>query len=92
MAMDPRSDVELLEFPCRFPVKVMGANDSDFREHARALVEAHAGPVPADRIESRTSRNGRFLSVTLHVQAQSREQLDAIYTALTSSSRVLMAL
>lgn len=81
-----------LEFPCRFPVKVMGANEPDFQAHARALVEAHAGPLPDENVQSRESRNGRFLSITLHVHARSREQLDAIYRALTASDRVLMAL
>ncbi len=87
-----RSDDTLLEFPCPFPVKIMGANEPDFAEHALALVSQHVDDVLEKDIESRVSRNGRFVAVTVHIQARSKAQLDAIYRSLSASDRVLMAL
>lgn len=89
--MDRRDD-SLLEFPCEFPIKVMGANEPDFLNHARQLVANHVDDLLAGDIESRVSRNGRFVAVTIRIQARSRSQLDAIYRSLSDSDRVLMAL
>ncbi len=82
----------LLEFPCDFPIKVMGANEPDFVAHARDLVATHVDDLVAANIDSRVSRNGRFVAVTLRIRARSRAQLDAIYRSLADSERVLMAL
>ena len=87
-----RADDTLLEFPCRFPIKIMGANEPDFTRHAMALVSSHVDDLRDDDIESRVSRNGRFLALTISIQARSKAQLDAIYRSLSQSKRVLMAL
>jgi putative lipoic acid-binding regulatory protein len=86
------SDHTLLEFPCRFPIKIMGANEPDFTRHAMALVASHVDDLGENDVESRVSRNGRFLALTVHIQARSKAQLDAIYLSLSQSKRVLMAL
>ncbi|KPJ93840.1 MAG: transcriptional regulator, partial [Gammaproteobacteria bacterium SG8_15] len=46
----------------------------------------------ADAFSSRASSNGKYVSITVIVNAQSREQLDAIYQALTDHEHVIMAL
>ena len=81
-----------LEFPCQFPIKMMGRDTSEFRATARALVEIHTGPLEDDRVQSALSRNGRFVSVTVTVNAQSRQQLDDIYQDVSDHEDVLMAL
>lgn len=86
------SDESLLEFPCDFPIKMMGRDTPEFRETVRSLVEKHAGPLDEDAIQAAQSRNGRFVSVTITISARSREQLDAIYQDLTAHDDVLMAL
>lgn len=82
----------LLSFPCDFPIKVMGRDTPEFRETVRALIELHTGPLSDDLIQSTLSRNGRFVSVTVVVNAQSQQQLDDIYRAITAHDDVLMAL
>lgn len=83
----------LLEFPCDFPIKVMGRDEDDnFRSEALAIVEAEIGPLPEEAVTTQPSRNGRFLSVTVTVRAESREQLDSLYRRLSSSERVLVVL
>ena len=83
---------QLLEFPCDFPVKIMGRESPEFRKTVRALVEKHTGPLDDAAIQSTLSRNSRIVSVTITVNAQSREQLDAIYMDVTGHENVLMAL
>jgi len=82
----------LLEFPCDFPVKVMGRKAPGFSETIVALVESHAGALDAGRVTLRESRDGNFVSLTIVVHAQSQAQLDAIYGELSEHDQVLIAL
>lgn len=83
---------DLLDFPCDFPVKVMGRADEAFERVATEIVERHAGPLGPERRARRASRDGNFVSLTLTIRAESREQLDALYSELSAHQRVLMVL
>ncbi len=82
----------LLEFPCDFPIKMMGRDEAGFRELVRELVEKHAGPVDDSAVQAAVSAKGNFVSVTITVKATSREQLDDIYREVSAHEAVLMAL
>ena len=81
-----------IEFPCEFPIKMMGRNLPEFRIAARALVEKHTGAVADSAVQESLSRNERFVSVTVTVTATSQKQLDDIYRDVSSHDDVLMAL
>lgn len=81
-----------LTFPCRFPIKVLGAVGGDFDAAVVEIVRRHARALTEAAVTTRLSRGGRYVSVTVTVEAESREQLDAIYRALTADERVLMVL
>lgn len=82
----------LLEFPCDFPLKVMGRKESGFEALVVGLVEAHAGPLEQGRVRQRESRDGTFIALTLLLRAESQAQLDEVYAALSAHERVLMVL
>jgi len=82
----------LFQFPCEFPIKVMGRDSESFRTLTLAIIERHAGALAPDRISERMSRKGRFLALTYTIEARSRAQLDEIYQDLTDSGVVLVAL
>jgi len=86
------NDETLLEFPCNFPIKMMGRDTPEFHVTARELVEKHTGPLDNSAIQSAVSRKGRFVSITVTVIAQSQQQLDDIYREVTDNEDVLMAL
>jgi len=86
------AEESLLEFPCDFPIKMMGRDSEEFRGIARRLVEKHTGPVADDAVQTSVSAKGNFVSVTITVTATSREQLDDIYRDLTAHEAVIMAL
>ena len=86
------SEESAIEFPCSFPIKMMGRDSPEFRATARALVEKHAGEVADEAVQAALSRNGRFVSVTVTITATSKRQLDAIYREVTAHEDVLMAL
>lgn len=86
------TDATLFKFPCDFPLKVMGRRSDDFRSIVLGIVQKHAGSIEPQSIEERPSRDGNYLSLTCTFAAKSREQLDALYTELTSCERVLVVL
>ncbi len=86
------SEESAIEFPCQFPIKMMGRDTPEFRATAVSLVEKHAGPVAPEAIKASPSKNGNFVSVTVTITAMSQEQLDKIYMDVTDHEDVLMAL
>lgn len=86
-AADPRR-TSLLEFPCAFPIKVMGRRQDGFVHALTQLAREHDPGFDAGTVELRESREGNYLGVTLTVTATSQEQLDALYRALTSHPMV----
>lgn len=86
------NDESLLEFPCDFPIKVMGYNSADFETLMVEIIQQHAPDLDMTLLTARESRNGRYLSLTIPIRATSRAQLDAIYQALSDHDGVVMAL
>lgn len=86
------SEDTLFDFPCRFPIKVMGRSEPTFRPQVAEIVRRHAPELRDDDIRANLSRAGRFESLTLTITATDRKQLDRIYQDLTQCSQVLMAL
>lgn len=86
------SQETLFEFPCDYPLKVMGRHSDDFRSLVLGIVQKHAGEVNPEAIVERPSKDGTYLSLTFTFRADSKAQLDALYRELTSCERVLVAL
>ena len=83
---------KLLDFPCDFPIKMMGREQPEFRDAAVALVERHTGKIRSDAIRTAPSRNGNFLSITITIKARNQQQLDDIYSDLSAHEEILVAL
>ena len=82
----------LLEFPCSFPIKVIGKDGADFESHVRFLVGKHVDAAATSLVETRPSGAGTYLAVTVTFTAVSQEQIDALYRDLSADARVLIVL
>ncbi|PPD20805.1 MAG: transcriptional regulator [Methylomonas sp.] len=82
----------LLQFPCQFAIKAMGHHRADFDAIVIEIVRRHCADIREGAVSCRPSRTGAYLSVTVMIEATSRQQLDAIYQGLTDHPDVLMAL
>jgi len=82
----------LIEFPCRFPIKVMGRDQSEFEAHVLQIISAHVDEITAEDVAIRASKKGNFLSVTITINAHDQEHLDRIYQTLTASEQILYVL
>lgn len=82
----------LLEFPCDFPLKIMGAHCDDYAQVVLAVVLRHFPDYDAASMEMRASAKGNYLSVTCVVRATSKTQLDDAYRELTAHPLVKFVL
>lgn len=82
----------LLEFPCEFPIKIMGARVDDFAQRVLEVVLRHAPDFDAAAMQMRPSSKGNYLSITCTVNATSQAQLDALYVELSSHPLVKVVL
>lgn len=81
-----------MEFPCRFPLKIMGEQHETFATTIVEVVRMHAPDLVEQDVQIRASSTGRYSSLTITVNATSRDQLDNIYRALSSHPLVKFAL
>lgn len=88
-----KSDEKLgLQFPCQFPLKVMGKNGCSLRQSVEQIVQQHVVSEHQVSITERNSKGARFVSITVTIEAQNRKQLDDLYLAFNSHSDIMMVL
>jgi uncharacterized protein len=92
--MDPQDDRKesVLTFPTDFPIKVMGRREDGFAQLVAEIVMRHAPDFDPATMEMRSSKQGRYLSLTVTIRARSREQLDGLYKELSGHPSVIMVL
>jgi uncharacterized protein len=86
------SSEALWNFPCSFPIKVIGRNSADFEALVIEIVRRHAPDLDDSAVSSRTSGSDAYRSVTATFMAHSRAQLDALYLELSRHEQILMVL
>lgn len=82
----------LIDFPCRFPIKAMGRDESEFEAHVLQIISAHVDDIAPEDVVVRSSSSGKFLAITVTIDARNQEHLDRVYRNLTSSERILYVL
>ena len=86
------NEPSLIEYPCEFPVKIMGHTKAGFAQTVLEIVKRHAPDFNGATMEMRASKQGKYLSITCTINATSRAQLDALYGELCDHPMVVMAL
>jgi putative lipoic acid-binding regulatory protein len=87
-----RQDPPKIEFPCDYPVKVLGHNVVDFEPKVLAIFEQHAAGFARQRITQRASREGTFTAITIFITATGEAQLEALHADLMASGLVKMVI
>ena len=82
----------LLEFPCDFPLKIIGLQQPGYAQSVLAIVQKHAPDYDGANMEMRPSSKGKYLSLTCTILATSRMQLDGLYQALCDHPMVMKVL
>ena len=89
--MSPEND-SLIEYPCDFPIKVMGKSHPEFAATIVAVIQQFDSGFDAAQVETRPSSGGNYTGLTVTVRALDREHLDSIYRALTGHPMVKIVL
>ncbi len=83
-----KQEESLIEYPCEFPIKVMGLDDPDFYVCVNKIAEKHDPEFSPDETKEKKSSNGKYTSLTLNIHAKDKAQLDNIYQDLTDHDLV----
>ncbi|MBP1731205.1 MAG: hypothetical protein H6Q55_1634 [Deltaproteobacteria bacterium] len=87
-----KENTELLQFPCPYPLKVLGKNTKEFLAVVSGIIEKHIVEGGHVTYSTRVSSGEKYLSMTATFDAQSQTQLTAIYEELNVHELVLMTL
>lgn len=85
-------DAPKIEFPCSYPIKVLGRAGQDFENVINEIFEQHAPAFDRNLTQRRPSKAGTFLSLTLVIEATGPEQLEALHKDLMATGRVSMVI
>jgi putative lipoic acid-binding regulatory protein len=83
---------KLMDFPCSYPLKVIGKNTNEFYSTVSAIIEKHVPDSSRISYTDRVSSGDKYLSITATFSAESQEQLTAIYRELSDHKLVLFTL
>ena len=86
------SSSTLIDYPCEFPIKIMGKNEEEFTKSILMIVNRHIPNFDDKSAETKASKKNKYLSLTCTVHVVSQSQLDALYQELCDHPMVLMAL
>jgi putative lipoic acid-binding regulatory protein len=92
MADNNSSKPALIDFPCDFPIKVMGEMQDGFADTITGLIQSVQPTFSAANIEMRASSGGKYISLTCHVHVASQDQLDAVYRLISAHPLVKFSL
>lgn len=82
----------VMQFPMSFPIKVMGLSSDHFETLVNSIAALHFPDFNERLTKIEYSKTGKYMSVTVTVNAQSKEQLDSVYLAYTSHPEVKIVL
>lgn len=82
----------MIEFPCEYPIKIMGPYRSAFRQQMLDIVCRYAPELAEAGIQERFNRNGKYISITVTIEATGEDQLTALFQDLKSTGHVSLVL
>ena len=81
-----------IEFPCEYPIKVLGRAGEDFESVILEVFERHAPGFDEERITVRASSKGTFTAMTVIITATGTTQLEALHEDLLATGMVQMVI
>jgi hypothetical protein len=82
----------LIEYPSRFPIKVMGTNVEGFAAAVVAIARQFDPGFDEATLEVRPSKGNNYVGLTITITATSRGQLDELYRTLSTHPMVRVVL
>ena len=92
--LDPSAELDApkIEFPCPYPIKVIGVASLGFQAEVVTVVEKHAGKISPELIELQESKKNTYVSVRFTIAATGVDQLQNLFDELKTLESVKMVL
>jgi len=92
--LHPNAEIDppKIEFPCLYPIKIIGLASIEFEAEVVAVVERHAGKISSDLIELQVSKKNTYVSVRITIAATGVDQLQNLFDELKALESVKMVL
>ncbi len=81
-----------IEFPCLYPIKVIGVAQGYFERDAVSTVERHTGKIDPELITINPSKSNNYVSVRITITATGVEHLENIFEDLKKLPNLKMVL
>ena len=83
-------NLHVIQFPCDYPIRIVGNKTADFEELVTSIVAKYTRKMT--KVSVKRSKQGNYLSVLLVILATGEQQLKKIHEELMGSGRVQMVL
>lgn len=81
-----------IEFPCLYPIKIIGIATESFQQDVIAVVERYTEKITPDLVKVRPSKKQNYVAVTVAITATGEDQLRKIFLDLKTIAAVKMVL
>ena len=85
-------DPPKIEFPCEYPIKVLGRSSEAFQAIVLEVFQRHAPSDEPHPVEAKGSSKGTFTSLTVTIIATGPDQLKALHEDLMATGHVQMVI
>lgn len=86
----------VVEYPCPWGYKVIGPDEEAMRSAVKLCLDTclneHSGDREFELGQSRTSKGGNYISLSLNLTVKDEKERDAIFQALTGRPEILMVI
>jgi len=89
---DVQGDAPKIEFPCEYPIKVMGLASETFQAEVLEVVGQHAAVIFPEKTTTRPSARGNYLSVTVVIEATGEKQIQNLFAELMGRENVKLVI
>lgn len=89
---ETETEAPKIEFPCLYPIKIIGMATSDFQKNVIEVVERHTGSIDGELIKAQPSKQNNYLSITVTIAATGEDQLRSIFADLKAIESVKLVL
>jgi putative lipoic acid-binding regulatory protein len=86
------SQKPIIEFPCKFPIKIICIHSSSIIDEIISITQKHFGDFTEQALTHKPSKNNNYIAITVEVMAQNQKHLDGYYIEVSSRADIKMVL
>ena len=89
---EQKSLVSLIDFPCEFPIKILGKDNAIFENTLSQIMAKHDQKYSELSVKKNKSKKKNYIALTWVVNVNNQDELDNIYRDLSKDKNVLYVL